>query len=85
MPPAGNSVSVTAHGIGVQIYLSVANPANPGTARNASTAVPFGTGPAHNKLFVSFLNMMGVNENTFGMTGAATGEQATFMGPLPGL
>jgi hypothetical protein len=36
-------------------------------------------------MFVSFMNMLGINENTFGMTGAATGEQALFTGPLPGL
>jgi hypothetical protein len=47
--------------------------------------IPFGAGPAHNKMFVSFLNKMGIAENTFGMTGAATGEQALFTGPLPGL
>ena len=47
-------------------------------------AIPYGVGPAHNKLFVSFLNMMGINENTFGMTGAATSEQSTFTGPLAG-
>jgi|GEM_PF-744096 len=48
-------------------------------------AIPFGVGAAHNKMFVSFMNMMGMNENTFGMTGAATGEQALFTGPLAGL
>jgi hypothetical protein len=48
-------------------------------------AIPYGVGPAHNKMFVSFLNMMGINETTFGMTGAATGEQALFTGPLAGL
>jgi hypothetical protein len=52
---------------------------------NGSVAIPFGAGPAHNKMFVSFLNKMGIAENTFGMTGAATGETATFTGPLPGL
>lgn len=51
----------------------------------AGTAIPYGVGPAHNKLFVSFLNKMGIMENTFGMTGASTGEQALFSGPLPGL
>jgi hypothetical protein len=48
-------------------------------------AIPFGRGPAHNKMFVSMLNAMGIQENTFGMTGAATNEQAIFQGPLPGL
>jgi Protein of unknown function (DUF1552) len=48
-------------------------------------AIPFGLGAAHNKMFVSFLQKMGINENSFGMTGAATGEQALFTGPLPGL
>ena len=43
------------------------------TRKNSSSGVrsSAGTGPAHNKLFVSFLNMMGINETTFGMTGAA--------------
>jgi hypothetical protein len=48
-------------------------------------AIGYGVGPAHNKMFVSFMNMMGINENTFGMTGAATGETALFSGPLAGL
>ncbi len=48
-------------------------------------AIPYGVGPAHNKMFVSFMNMMGINENTFGMTGAATNETGTFQGPLAGL
>jgi hypothetical protein len=52
---------------------------------SGSIGVPFGVGPAHNKMFVSFLNKMGIMENTFGMTGAATSEQALFTGPLPGL
>jgi hypothetical protein len=37
----------------------------------------FGMGPAHNKLFVSFLQLYGINEDTFGMR--------DFSGPLPGL
>jgi hypothetical protein len=37
----------------------------------------FGTGQAHNKLFVSFLKMLGIDENTFGLP--------DFSGPLPGL
>jgi Protein of unknown function (DUF1552) len=48
-------------------------------------AIPYGVGPAHNKMFVSFMNLMGIAETTFGMTGAATGEQALFTGPLAGL
>lgn len=59
--------------------------AYPLTMPAAQTAVPFGVGPAHNKMFVSFLNKMGIAENSFGMTGAATGEQALFTGPLPAL
>jgi Protein of unknown function (DUF1552) len=59
--------------------------AYPAAFPNGSVAVPFGVGPAHNKMFVSFLNKMGIMENAFGMTGAATGEMATFTGPLPGL
>ncbi|MES1205282.1 MAG: DUF1552 domain-containing protein [Pseudomonadota bacterium] len=37
----------------------------------------YGMGPAHNKLFVSFLQMFGINEDTFGIK--------DFSGPLPGL
>ena len=33
----------------------------------------------HNKLFVSFMNLLGIDENTFGLT------DAMFSGPLPGL
>ncbi len=62
---------------------SVPNP--PPSTPNGQIAIPFGVGPAHNQMFVSFLQMMGLNENTFGMTGAATGETALFTGPLPGL
>ncbi|MES1206626.1 MAG: DUF1552 domain-containing protein, partial [Pseudomonadota bacterium] len=40
-------------------------------------AAGYGMGPAHNKLFVSFLQKMGINQNTFGLT--------NFSGPLPGL
>lgn len=47
-------------------------------------AIPYGIGPAHNKMFVSFLNKMGIMENTFGTPGLA-GEAALFQGPLPGL
>jgi hypothetical protein len=46
--------------------------------------IPFGVGPAHNKMFVSFLNKLGIQENTFGLTGLA-GEAPLFTGPLPGL
>jgi Protein of unknown function (DUF1552) len=48
-------------------------------------AIPFGVGPAHNRMFVSLMQKMGVAGTTFGMTGAATGEQALFSGPLPGI
>jgi hypothetical protein len=72
--------------LGPTAYPTAYNALNPGTAtRNGSIAIPFGVGPAHNKMFVSFLNMMGINENSFGMTGAATSETALFTGPLPGL
>ena len=33
----------------------------------------------HNKLFVSFMNLLGIDENSFGLT------DAMFSGPLPGL
>lgn len=40
-------------------------------------AAGYGMGPAHNRLFVSFLQKMGINQNTFGLP--------QFAGPLPGL
>jgi hypothetical protein len=51
----------------------------------SNVAVPFGTGPAHNKLFVSFMNKMGINENSFGFKGAAGEDPALWSGPLPAL
>jgi hypothetical protein len=47
-------------------------------------AVPYGKGPAHTKLFVSFLQKLGINENSFNFTGLP-GEEALFTGPLAGL
>jgi hypothetical protein len=37
----------------------------------------YGNGIAHNKLFVTFLKLFGINENTFGVP--------DYAGPIPGL
>ena len=71
--------------LGPTRYPPAYSASGPTVSPNGSQAIPFGIGPAHNQMLVSFLNLMGIMENTFGMTGAATGEQATFTGPLPGL
>jgi hypothetical protein len=58
-------------------YLGPAIPAGP-------IAVAYDKGPAHTKLFVSILQSLGIDENSFNFTGLP-GEEALFTGPLPGL
>jgi hypothetical protein len=55
----------------------------PAILANALSVV-YNKGPAHNKLFVSFMQKLGINENSFNFKGLP-GEEDLFIGPLPGL